>query len=73
MLAAIERAELRIHLETYILHTDETGLRFIDALAERARACLEVRLLYDAVGSRWLDPGAISGLSQRASTPVPCE
>ncbi len=62
MLDAIESAAARIHLETYILRTDATGRRFIDALAERARAGVEVRVLYDAVGSRGLDPGPIAEL-----------
>ena len=33
MLATIREAELRIHLETYILRSDETGRLFMNALA----------------------------------------
>jgi cardiolipin synthase len=51
MLDAIESARRTVHLETYILRSDETGCRFIDALSERAAAGLGVRLLYDAFGS----------------------
>ena len=51
MLAAIGRARRRVHLETYILRSDETGRRFFAALAERAKASVEVRVLYDAVGT----------------------
>jgi cardiolipin synthase len=59
MLAAIETAEHHVHLETYILRSDATGRRFLAALAARARAGVEVRLLYDAVGSRGLESDAL--------------
>lgn len=55
MLEAIGAAEERVHLETYILRADETGRRFLASLTERARAGVEVQLLYDAVGCRGLD------------------
>jgi cardiolipin synthase len=51
MLADIRRARRRVWLETYIFASDEVGLAFAEALKERARAGLDVRLLYDAVGS----------------------
>jgi cardiolipin synthase len=55
MLVAIEGARHRVHLETYIFRTDATGRRFLDALVARARDGVEVRLLYDSIGSRGLD------------------
>jgi cardiolipin synthase len=51
MLAAIAAAQHTITLETYILRDDGTGARFIEALCERARAGVEVLLLFDAWGS----------------------
>jgi cardiolipin synthase len=51
MLEAIAAATDYVHLETYILRSDQTGRRFGAALMERARAGIQVRLLYDAVGS----------------------
>jgi cardiolipin synthase len=51
MLAAISRATRSINLETYIFWSGEAGNRFRDALAERARRGVEVRILLDAVGS----------------------
>lgn len=51
MLAAIRSAEKSICLETYILRDDKTGARFGQALIERARAGVEVNVLYDAWGS----------------------
>ena len=50
-LAAIAAAERFIHFEMYILHDDQTGGRFADALAARAKAGVRVRLIYDWVGA----------------------
>ncbi len=51
MLSAIKGAKHHVHMETYIFEADEIGQKFAEALAERARAGLDVRLIYDAVGS----------------------
>jgi cardiolipin synthase len=51
MLDAIARAKRYICLETYILRSDKTGERFKKVLVERAKAGVEVSVLYDAWGS----------------------
>jgi cardiolipin synthase len=51
MLAAVTAARRWVHLENYIIRSDHTGHRFATALAERARAGVRVRVLYDAFGS----------------------
>ena len=51
MLAAIEGARRQVWLETYIFADDEVGRRFAHALADRAGAGVDVRLMVDAVGS----------------------
>jgi cardiolipin synthase len=51
MLALVAGAERWIHFENYIIRDDYTGRRFADALIERARAGVRVRILYDALGS----------------------
>jgi cardiolipin synthase A/B len=51
MLDAIARARSTICFETYILRDDLVGHAFAVALSERARAGVEVNLLYDAWGS----------------------
>jgi cardiolipin synthase A/B len=51
---ALRSARSTIWVEKYIIRGDATGRQFLDLLAERARAGVEVRLLYDAVGSFWL-------------------
>jgi len=53
MLERIAAAKSWVHFENYIIRSDATGRRFADALAERARAGVCVRVLYDAFGSFW--------------------
>ncbi|MDX2170083.1 MAG: phospholipase D-like domain-containing protein [Deltaproteobacteria bacterium] len=64
MLAAIESATRRIHLETYILRGDLTGRRFLAALTRKARGGVAVRLIFDAVGSLRLDPAELDALRE---------
>ena len=52
MLEMIAAARNTVHFENYIIHDDRTGHRFGTALAERARAGVRVRVLYDAFGCR---------------------
>jgi cardiolipin synthase len=52
MLEAIDAARRHIHLETYIFNEDEIGRRFADALMSKSRAGLEVRVIFDSLGSR---------------------
>src|SRR5205814_4895312 len=51
MLAAIRGAKKTINLEFYIYWDGEIGRKFAEALAERARAGVEVKVVLDAVGS----------------------
>jgi cardiolipin synthase len=62
MLAAIGSAQRMICLETYILASDRTGERFKAALVERAKAGVQVRLMYDAVGSFGLSDAWLADL-----------
>jgi cardiolipin synthase len=52
MLEAIEAARRSIFLEMYIFADDVAGHRFAKALAARAQAGVDVRVLYDAAGSK---------------------
>ena len=54
-LEAIHRAERWVHIENYIFRDDRTGRAFRDALAEKAREGVRVRLLYDWIGC-WATP-----------------
>jgi cardiolipin synthase len=49
-LAAIEKAEKTIHFESYIIHEDEQGHLFADALIKKAKEGVRVRLIYDWMG-----------------------
>ena len=51
MFAAIRDARHHIHLATYIFNDDAVGQRLMALLDERARAGVQVRVLYDAFGS----------------------
>jgi cardiolipin synthase len=59
---AIRDARQHVHLEYFIIHPDETGRQVLDLLTEKAKAGVEVRLLFDAVGSRRLNRRAVAAL-----------
>jgi cardiolipin synthase len=50
-LEAIELARHTIHFECYIIHEDDQGLVFADALARKARDGVQVKLIYDWMGA----------------------
>jgi len=49
-LNAIGAAKDQIHFESYIIHEDDTGREFADALINKAREGVTVRLIYDWMG-----------------------
>ena len=51
IVSAIGEAKQHVHVLYYIFEADETGARIRDALVERARAGVKVRVLTDAVGT----------------------
>src|SRR5438067_2396647 len=56
MWEAIEQARETVHLETYILRSDNTGREFSKRLQAKARSGVRVRLIYDSIGSLEIDP-----------------
>ena len=56
MLEAIRAARHSIHVESYIFEADEVGRKFAQALLEKRRAGVKVRVIYDAVGSKDTPP-----------------
>lgn len=52
MVEDIRQAQRRVWLEVYIFLADAAGQAVADALCERARAGVDVRVLYDAIGSQ---------------------
>ena len=49
-LAAIGNAKRYIHFESYIIHEDDAGWSFAEALVRKAREGVRVRLIYDWMG-----------------------
>ncbi|MEX0935545.1 MAG: phospholipase D-like domain-containing protein [Gemmatimonadota bacterium] len=73
-LEAIAGASRFIHFENYILRDDPIGRRFRDALIERARSGVRVRVLYDWMGCwatprRYWKPFREAGIEVRAFNP----
>lgn len=62
-LTAIRAARHKIYFENYIIADDEVGREFAAAMAERARAGVRVRVIYD-----WM--GALGAASRRVLQPV---
>lgn len=62
--AAMAGAKRSIYAEYYIIRSDETGQRFLTALADKAREGLDVRLLYDAVGSLGLRADLLDAITK---------
>jgi cardiolipin synthase A/B len=60
MLQAIAEAQQTITFETYIYWSGEIGQQFADALAERARAGVEVHVTIDWAGSIKMDESLLS-------------
>ncbi|HJV67026.1 MAG TPA: cardiolipin synthase [Geomonas sp.] len=58
MLAAIEEASSSIHLSTYIFDGDDTGKRFVHALARAADRGVAVRVIVDSLGEKYSRPTA---------------
>ncbi|CAM3642102.1 cardiolipin synthase [Cohnella lubricantis] len=51
MMEAIRGARHHIHFASYIIRDDETGQAFSEALIAKARQGVQVRLIYDGIGS----------------------
>jgi cardiolipin synthase len=54
MYAAVRAAKHHIHAEFYIFDYDSVGREFLALLTQKAKEGVEVRLLYDAMGTRGL-------------------
>jgi cardiolipin synthase len=64
MLADIRAATTTINFETYIYWSGDVGQQFADALAERARAGVQVRVLIDWVGGLKMEDSLVEALEQ---------
>jgi len=64
LLADMEAAQDHIHLLYYIIRNDELGRRIADVLIRKVHEGVEVRLLYDDMGSRTLGKRYINRLKE---------
>jgi cardiolipin synthase len=71
MLAEIERAREHVHLLYYIYRKDDLGRRMLELLTAKARQGVEVRVLYDAVGSSEISPRFFRPLTEAGGEAVP--
>lgn len=62
LLNSINKAKKSINIEFYIFKNDDIGTKILDVLEEKAKSGIEVRLLYDSVGSRLLNRNALKKL-----------
>lgn len=51
MLEAVRSARHHVHVEFFIFHADGIGCQLLDELTRKAKEGVQVRLLYDAMGS----------------------
>ena len=71
-LDAIRSARRTIHFESYIIHDDDAGRRFGEALAIKAREGVCVRLIYDWVGAFGKTSPCLWRSLRRAGVEVRC-
>ncbi len=65
MLESIEGARRRVRFENFIFAGDATGKRFATALSAAARRGVDVRVLYDPIGTLMVRGGSIAGVLRR--------
>ena len=70
MLAAIRAAQRTVCLENFIFANDRTGGEFADALAAAARRGVDVRVLYDPIGTMLVRGGSIRRRLKQADVHV---
>jgi cardiolipin synthase len=64
MLAAIRTAKHHVHVQFFIFRPDDSGRRFVAELAAAARRGVQVRFLYDSLGSYNLGSRLVRELRQ---------
>ena len=65
MLDAIARARSSIGVTSFIWRTDESGMRFIEALAAAKARGVDVRAIIDGIGGNWVLSPAYHALRRR--------
>lgn len=68
MLAAIRGATSTIDMLTFVYWSGDIAVEFAEALTERARAGVRVRLLLDAIGARHMDRSLVAAMDDGGVT-----
>ena len=64
LIKSLSKAKKSINIEFYIFKNDDIGTKILDILEEKAKNGVEVRLLYDSVGSRLLNRNVLKKLRE---------
>ena len=62
LLEGLKKAKISINIEFYLFKNDDIGTKILNVLEEKAKEGVEVRLLYDSVGSRSLNRNVLNKL-----------
>ncbi|MFR7995491.1 MAG: cardiolipin synthase [Clostridium sp.] len=62
LLKNLKKAKKSINIEFYIFKNDDIGTKILNVLEEKAKEGVEVRLLYDSIGSRSLNRNVLNKL-----------
>jgi cardiolipin synthase len=71
-LEAIASARDHVHFESYIIYDDDAGKAFADALLDRARHGVRVRVLYDWMGALGKSSGRLWSRLRAGGVEVRC-
>jgi cardiolipin synthase len=66
LIESIKNAKDHIHVMYYIFRRDEIGMKIVNALIDKAKEGVEVRFIYDAVGSKFVKRKAFKDLQEAA-------
>ena len=70
LIEAISTARKTVHFETFLWEEGVLGQRVADALSERARAGLKVRVMVDAIGSKKMGKAVAQQMKDAGVAPV---
>nr|WP_099467217.1 cardiolipin synthase [Konateibacter massiliensis] len=64
LIEEIQKAKQYIHVQYYIIRSDEVFTRIMEALIEKVKEGVEVRILYDSMGCRYLKKSDVKKLRE---------
>ncbi|MGE7625443.1 cardiolipin synthase [Viridibacillus sp. NPDC096237] len=73
IMEAIKNAKCHIHMQFYIYKKDNIGTEIRDLLVQKAKAGVEVRFMYDAIGAKCLNSTFLKPLSDAGAEVIAFE